>query len=130
TKYFTQEGKCRFKPGTIGADDKGFVDLDQGNETSLMLAIASQGPVSVAMDAGHKSFLHYNKGIYYEPLCSSSELDHGVLAVGYGSTDDGKDYWLIKNSWSTEWGEQGYVRIARNRDNHCGVASQASYPQV
>lgn len=69
-------------------------------------------------------------GIYYEPECSSDDLDHGVLVVGYGKDKAGKDYWLVKNSWSEKWGDKGYIKIARNRKNHCGVATAASYPLV
>ncbi|KAF4518363.1 hypothetical protein B566_EDAN007090 [Ephemera danica] len=71
------------------------------------------------------------ESVYYEPQCDSQQLDHGVLVVGYGTEEtNGQDYWLIKNSWGEQWGDKGYVRMARNRDNHCGVATQASYPLV
>ena len=89
-------GKCRFNTSSIGATDTGFVDIQSGNESALKAASASVGPISVAIDASHSSFQFYHSGVYDEPACSSTHLDHGVLVVGYGN-DDGQDYWLVKN---------------------------------
>lgn len=127
--YEGKDDRCRYKKKNKGAEDVGFVDVPEGDEEKLKLAVATVGPVSVAIDASHESFQFYSKGVYYEKDCSSTELDHGVLVVGYG-TEDGEDYWLVKNSWGTTWGENGFIKMARNKDNHCGIASSASYPLV
>jgi len=127
--YEGVQGKCRYNKENNAAEDVGFVDVKQGSEHSLKRAVATQGPVSVAIDASHRSFQMYDSGVYMEPKCSSEELDHGVLVVGYGE-ENGHKYWIVKNSWSEEWGEEGYIKMARNKDNMCGVASSASYPLV
>jgi len=121
--YTPQDGQCKYNPQTVGATCSGHVDLPEGDEGALEQA-ASQGPVSVAMDASHDSFQHYQSGVYSEPQCNPENLNHGVLVVGYGG-----DYWLVKNSWGTTWGMQGYVMMARN-SNMCGIATAASYPTV
>jgi len=120
---------CRFKEADVGATETSFVDVKRGSETALAQAVAEIGPISVAMDAGHQSFQHYRTGIYKERACSSIKLDHGVLAVGYGA-EGSSNYWIVKNSWGTIWGEKGYFKLAKDDKNMCGLATQASYPVV
>jgi len=128
-RYKGVDGRCEFKQADVGATMKSFVDVKRGSEDALQQAIAEIGPISVAMDAGHMSFQHYKQGIYKERQCSSVKLDHGVLAVGYGSNSEG-DFWIVKNSWGEIWGDKGYFMLARNDQNMCGLATQASYPVV
>jgi len=127
--YEAEDDTCKYDPSNKGAEDKGYVDLPKGNEQKLKAAVATIGPISIAIDASHQSFQFYASGIYFERACSEESLDHGVLIVGYG-TENGKDYWLVKNSWGAQWGHEGYIKMARNRNNNCGVASSASYPIV
>ena len=104
-------------------------DLTPDNEMLLMQAV-SQQPVSVAIGANAVGFMSYSGGILSPDGCNT-DLDHGVLVVGYGE-DNGQKYWLVKNSWGTDWGEGGYVRIARTEstdsEGTCGVAMQPSFP--
>jgi cathepsin L len=124
--YTAQDGSCHYSASNIGATLSSYQDIPQGSESSLTNAIGTVGPVSVAIDASHSSFQFYRSGVYYEPACSTTELDHGVLAVGYGSST--ADYYIVKNSWGTTWGMQGYILMSRNRNNNCGIATSASYP--
>ncbi|XP_071956336.1 procathepsin L-like [Antedon mediterranea] len=128
--YTAEDGKCKFDASLVVATDTGYTDVESGSEQKLKSAVATVGPISVAMDASHQSFQLYHQGVYSEPGCSSTRLDHGVLAVGYGEDgESGKSYWLIKNSWGTTWGMEGYFKITR-KGNMCGIATQASYPMV
>lgn len=94
--------------------------------------MATLGPVSAAIDAGQSSFQHYSKGVYYDENCSNKleDLNHAVLIVGYGVEANGQKYWMVKNSYSQLWGIGGYVKMARDQNNHCGIATQSLYPLV
>lgn len=124
--YETVTRTCRFKPENVGATLRSYTNVRQGDENDLMAKIAT-GPTSVAIDASRSSFRFYSSGVYYDSGCSSYSLDHGVLAVGYG-TENGQDYYLVKNSWGTTWGDKGYIKMARNRKNNCGIATMATLP--
>jgi len=126
--YTAKAGTCHFTTANVGATITNYKTVASGSESALVTAINGQ-PVSVAIDASHNSFQLYKSGIYYEPACSSSRLDHGVLAIGYGSDTTG-DYFLVKNSWGTSWGTAGYINMDRNRSNNCGIATQAAYPTI
>jgi cathepsin L len=127
--YQAADHQCRFKAADVGATDTGFTDIPAKDEAALQQAVATVGPISVAIDASHSSFQLYRSGVYNEARCSQTQLDHGVLAIGYG-TEAGKDYWLVKNSWGTSWGDKGYIMMTRNKRNQCGIATAASYPLV
>uniref|UniRef100_A0A2C9KCQ3 Uncharacterized protein n=1 Tax=Biomphalaria glabrata TaxID=6526 RepID=A0A2C9KCQ3_BIOGL len=124
-----QDGKCKFTKANVGATEKSFKDLESGSEDALQQAVATIGPVSIAMDGLHASFQQYSGGVYNEPDCSTSNVNHAMLVVGYG-TLKGDDYWIVKNSFGTSWGMQGYMLMSRNKNNQCGIATIASYPIV
>lgn len=130
--YEGVDDKCRFKNKTVGANDKGYIEIPSGDERKLIQAIYTKGPISVAIDASQESFHLYKSGVYNEPNCGNDEnsLDHGVLVVGYGTDLVHGDYYIVKNSWSETWGEAGYIKMARNKANQCGIATAAVYPVV
>jgi len=123
--YTARHGTCRFSRSLVRAKVSGVRDVAQGSESALQQAVNTV-PTSVAIDASRPGFRSYKSGVYAEAGCSSSRLDHAVLAVGY-SSEGGKDYWLVKNSWGTSWGQSGYIHMVRNQNNHCGIATDACY---
>jgi cathepsin L len=124
----TGPNKCEFKAADVGATISSYHDIQSGSESALQTGV-DKTPVSVAIDAGHNSFQLYKSGVYYEPACSTSQLDHGVLAVGYGNSGS-SNYWVVKNSWGADWGMAGYIQMSKDRNNNCGIATAASYPIV
>jgi len=103
-----------------------YVDVVK-NTKSLSKAL-SQQPVAIAIEADHLSFQFYKSGVYKADC--GTKLDHGVLAVGYDKLND-LDYWIVKNSWSANWGDEGYILIEKGKDTaggECGILLSASYP--
>jgi C1A family cysteine protease len=142
-KYLIANGQCSLASYPYTAtDDKcktcspvarfsSCSDVKPNDQVSLKGAVAMQ-PVSVAIEADTRYFQSYTGGILDATTCGTT-LDHGVLVVGYG-TDNGKKYWNVKNSWSSTWGEQGYVRILRSDSTNdagiCGIAMDPSFISV
>ncbi|KAJ6832310.1 oryzain alpha chain-like [Iris pallida] len=126
--YKATDGRCdplRKNAKVVSID--AYEDVPEEDEQALKKAVAHQ-PVSVAIEAGGRVFQLYQSGIF-SGRCGT-DLDHGVVAVGYGS-ENGKDYWIVRNSWGADWGEAGYLRMERNiaeTSGKCGIAIEPSYP--
>jgi C1A family cysteine protease len=122
--YMGYAGQCHYSPGSGVGTVVGFTDVTPNSPAQLKAAIAQQ-PVSVAIEADQAAFNQYHGGVITTGC--GQQLDHGVLAVGYG-TLNGQEYFLVKNSWGAGWGDNGYVRISTDASNVCGILSNASYP--
>ncbi|KAK6124308.1 hypothetical protein DH2020_041965 [Rehmannia glutinosa] len=127
--YIGADGTCNSqKVASNAAKINGYEDVPANDESALMKAVSNQ-PVSVAIDASGMAFQFYTGGVFTGDC--GTELDHGVTAVGYGENEDGTKYWLVKNSWGSSWGEEGYIRMERDidaKEGLCGIAMEASYP--
>ena len=127
-----QKGTCTTTcTKNTGVAPKSFTDVAKNSDSALMTAIAQQ-PVSVAIQANQPAFQLYKSGVL-TGTCGSN-LDHGVLAVGYGTWTDGTDYYKVKNSWGTSWGTNGYILIQRGNPQRCGecgiLCGPPSYPNL
>ncbi|XP_078526057.1 cathepsin K [Lissotriton helveticus] len=127
--YIAQDEQCMYNPTGRAAKCRGFKEIPVGNEKVLKKAVARVGPVSVGIDASLSSFQFYSEGVYYDPECNGTDINHAVLVVGYGIQKKAK-HWIVKNSWGEDWGSKGYILMARNKQNACGIANLASYPKM
>ncbi|OHT08997.1 Clan CA, family C1, cathepsin L-like cysteine peptidase [Tritrichomonas foetus] len=120
-RYDSAKGVCKFSSY--------YRPTESQDEDALAAACEKDGVVSVAIDASNWSFQLYSGGIYDEPSCNPTYLDHAVGLVGFGVEGSTK-YWIVRNSWGTSWGEKGYVRMVRGKNNQCGVATDVIIPQI
>ncbi len=126
--YTGVAGTCRADstPRSLAAGAvRDYVVVPANDEAALKAAVAA-APVSVAIEADEASFQFYSAGVL--TAACGHNLDHGVLAVGYGTdAATGTDFWTVKNSWGAGWGDRGFIRLQRGI-NQCGIALAASYP--
>lgn len=125
--YYGVQHQCNRTPKRIALGIKNAYNIRvNGNEENLKNYLFKNGPVVIGIMA-LRSFHNYKSGVYYESSCPSNcaSTNHAVLAVGYGR--DKYNYWLVKNSWGTGWGDSGYIKMMRNRNNNCNVACYARF---
>ena len=107
---------------------QGIHRLTPGDEENLKRAVALVGPIAASIRVT-ESFIGYSSGIFLDGKCFYKKApNHAVLVVGYGSDPDGTDFWVIRNSWGSNWGENGFMRLARNSGLNCGVSNSTFYP--
>ena len=128
--YYPRQGYCQRVAAVKGSQIRGYENVTANSEKALRKAVSMQ-PVSIALDGGGEAFQCYAGGVF-DGGCGTV-LNHGVIIVnvGYGTTEDGTKYWLIKNSWGENWEERGYMRIRRDVDDPkglCWLAMEASFP--
>nr|UHM21913.1 cathepsin L8 [Zabrotes subfasciatus] len=126
--YNASKSSCRFDESKVAAHIESYAHVTPPEEDALKKATASIGPIAVTIDV-ERAFMFYSSGILEDNECSNQawKANHAVLVVGYGS-HEGKNYWIVKNSWGPKWGQKGYVYMSRDHGNQCGIASTAYYP--
>ncbi|KOC59356.1 Cathepsin J [Habropoda laboriosa] len=119
-----KQGPCHFQRDLSVVNITSWAVLPARDEKALEVAVATIGPIAASINASPKTFQLYHKGVYDDELCSSDMVNHAMLIVGYTPTE-----WILKNWWGDGWGENGYMRLARNK-NRCGIANYAAYAKV
>jgi len=118
--YTAEDGACSFNKGDVVATIKSWASVST-DETKIADYLVANGPLSIGINA--EWMQTYTSGISDPWFCDPSELDHGVLIVGFGigeEWDGATPFWIIKNSWGADWGENGYYRIIRGKEK-CGL---------
>lgn len=127
--YTAKDGECYFKPEmAVVSVPQGSVNITEGDEVEMLHALYNVGPVAIGFEVIN-DFRSYQSGVFSSPKCKStaSAPNHNVLLVGYG-TEDGMDYWLLKNSWGASWGDNGFFKLQRGV-NMCGIGMCNGYPK-
>ncbi|CAG5100746.1 Similar to Ctsk: Cathepsin K (Rattus norvegicus), partial [Cotesia congregata] len=122
--YIAQEGQCKFQTNLGIVNITSWAILPARDERALQAAVATIGPIAVSINASPRTFQLYHEGVYDDPLCSSDMVNHAMLIVGYTPNE-----WILKNWWGEQWGENGYMRIVKNK-NRCGIANYAAYVRI
>ncbi|XP_028044297.1 cathepsin L1-like [Bombyx mandarina] len=122
--YVGKKGYCRYDSNLVRARPRRWATLPSGDEEAMEKALATVGPLAVAVNAAPFTFQLYRSGVYDDPFCVSWHLNHAMLLIGYT-----QDYWILLNWWGRNWGEDGYMRIRRGL-NRCGVANMATYVEL
>jgi len=129
----TSGNPCGFDASlAVAKNFSSYVNVTSGDEKALMVA-SSEHVISVGIDASSFMFQLYGSGVYNDASCKNGwdDLDHGVTVVGYNhDSASGLDYWIVKNSWGEFWGQAGYIWMARNMQNQCGIATDATFPTL
>ncbi|XP_049528859.1 cathepsin L-like [Dermacentor silvarum] len=128
--YVGTKSDCAFDPTGVAATVSSFVDINSATEMALKTKVALVGPVCAFIDNRMPTFTFYSEGVYHDSGCSKDTMYQGVLIVGYGATEKGEKYWIVRNSWGTNWGQEGYILIRRDAHNECGIASFITYPVI
>lgn len=127
-EYHAADESCKYNEDITVGSDFGAFNITEGDEYSMKQVIANVGPVAIAYQVVG-DFRDYKSGVYTSDNCKNGRMDvnHAVQAVGYGTDENGMDYWIVKNSWGSRWGEHGYARIAVE-GKACGLLTKASFP--
>lgn len=126
--YKAVKGTCKYSSSNTGKGTTGYVNVAANNSTAMKSALAGR-PLAVSIEADRAVFQNYASGIFNSTACGTN-LDHAVIVVGWG-TSGSTEYWTVRNSWGTSWGERGYIRIAiTSGAGICGVQMQPLYPSV